>query len=75
MIVDGEFLSQEDLAEMVLTLSSETTSRLLNGRVVPNDRVFYTVKPAISTTVQGIDSNSNMGTVLVSTSTQDSLDL
>lgn len=75
MIVDGEFLAQEDVAEMVLTLSSETTSRLLNGRVVPNDRVFYTVKPAISTTVQEIDSNSDMGTVLVSTSTQDSLDL
>ena len=75
MIVDGEFLSQEDVAEMVLTLSSEKTSRLLNGRVVPNDRVFYTVKPAISTVVQGTDSNHNMGTVVISTSTTDSFDL
>ncbi len=33
MIVDGEFLSQEDVAEMVLMLSSDKTSRLLNGRV------------------------------------------
>ncbi|MGH9977000.1 MAG: SDR family oxidoreductase, partial [Nitrososphaeraceae archaeon] len=75
MIVDGEFLAQEDVAEMVLTLSSEKTSRLLNGRVVPNDRVFYTVKPAISTVVQGTDSNQNMGTVVISTSTTDSFDL
>jgi hypothetical protein len=75
MIVDGEFLSQEDVAEMVLTLSSEKTSRLLNGRVVPNDRVFYTVKPAISTVVQRTGSNQNLGTVLISTSSSESIDL
>jgi NAD(P)-dependent dehydrogenase (short-subunit alcohol dehydrogenase family) len=75
MIVDGEFLTQEDVAEMVLTLSSEKTSRLLNGRVVPNDRVFYTVKPAVSTTVQRTDSNHNKGTVLISISTSDPFDL
>jgi NAD(P)-dependent dehydrogenase (short-subunit alcohol dehydrogenase family) len=75
MIVDGEFLAQEDVAEMVLTLSSDKTSRLLNGRVVPNDRVFYTVKPAISTAVKGTDPNRNVGTVVISTSTTDSFDL
>ena len=75
MIVDGEFLAQEDVAEMVLTLSSEKTSRLLNGRVVPNDRVFYTVKPAVSTVVHRTDSNHNLGTVLISTTTSDSFDL
>jgi NAD(P)-dependent dehydrogenase (short-subunit alcohol dehydrogenase family) len=76
MIVDGEFLAQEDVAEMVLTLSSEKTSRLLNGRVVPNDRVFYTVKPSISTVVQRTDSiNRSLGTVLISTSSSDSFDL
>jgi NAD(P)-dependent dehydrogenase (short-subunit alcohol dehydrogenase family) len=72
MIVDGEFLTQEDVAEMVLTLSSEKVSRLLNGRIVPNDRVFYTVKPAISTIVQGTDSIHNLGAVLISTSSTDS---
>jgi len=76
MIVDGEFLAQEDVAEMVLTLSSEKTSRLLNGRVVPNDRVFYTVKPSISTVVQRTDSiNHSLGPVLISTSSSDSFDL
>ena len=75
MIVDGEFLSQEDVAEMVLTLSSEKISRLLNGRVVPNDRVFYTVKPSVSTVVLQTDSHPNLGTILISTSSSDSLDL
>src|SRR3712207_8493607 len=38
MIVDNEFLSQEEVAEMVLTLSDDTISKLINGRVIPNDR-------------------------------------
>ena len=71
MIVDGDFLAQEDVAEMVLMLSSEKISRLLNGRVIPNDRVFYTVKPAITTVVTRIDSTHYSGTVLISTSTRD----
>ena len=75
MIVDGEFLSQEDVAEMVLTLSSEKISRLLNGRVVPNDRVFYTVKPSVSTVVLQTDSHPNLGTILISISSSDSFDL
>lgn len=49
MIVDNEFLSQEQVAEMVLNLSSEKMSKLLNGKIVPNDRVFYPTKPIIGT--------------------------
>lgn len=75
MIVDGDFLAQEDVAEMVLMLSSEKISRLLNGRVVPNDRVFYTVKPAISTVVPRTESTHYSGTVLISTSTRDPFDV
>lgn len=73
MIVDGEFLTQEDVADMVLTLSSEKTSGMLNGRIVPNDRVFYTVKPAISTVVQRTDSSHFLGGIIISTSTTDNL--
>lgn len=51
MIVDGEFLTQEDVAEMVMALSDDRISRLINGRVIPNDRVFYSVKPAVGTSV------------------------
>ncbi|HSF49717.1 MAG TPA: SDR family NAD(P)-dependent oxidoreductase, partial [Nitrososphaeraceae archaeon] len=51
MIVDNEFLSQEEVAEMVLTLSDDTISKLINGRVIPNDRVFYPVKPIVGTSI------------------------
>ena len=53
MIVDGEFLKQEEVADMVMNLSDEKISRLINGRVVPNDRVFYPVKPIVGTAVDG----------------------
>lgn len=52
MIVDGEFLTQEEVAEMVLNLCDEKISKLINGRVIPNDRVFYPVKPIIGTSVE-----------------------
>ena len=55
MIVDNEFLSQEEVADMVLTLSDDTISKLINGRIIPNDRVFYPVKPIVGTF---IDDNS-----------------
>ena len=53
MIVDGEFLTQEDVAEMVMNLCDERISKLINGRVIPNDRVFYPVKPIVGTAVDG----------------------
>ena len=51
MIVDSEFLAQDDVAEMVLNLSDDKISKLINGRIIPNDRVFYPVKPIVGTTV------------------------
>lgn len=55
MIVDKEFLSQDQVAEMVLNLSSEKMSKLLNGRVIPNDRVFYPTRPIIGTYIHQRD--------------------
>lgn len=55
MIVDKEFLSQDQVAEMVLNLSSEKMSKLLNGRVIPNDRVFYPTRPIIGTYIHQMD--------------------
>jgi NAD(P)-dependent dehydrogenase (short-subunit alcohol dehydrogenase family) len=51
MIVDREFLSQDDVADTVLNLCDEKLSRLINGRIVPSDSVFYPVKPQIRTTL------------------------
>jgi NAD(P)-dependent dehydrogenase (short-subunit alcohol dehydrogenase family) len=59
MIVDNEFLSQEEVAEMVLTLSDDTISKLINGRIIPNDRVFYPVKPIVGTSIDGYNNNNN----------------
>src|SRR5215216_5489058 len=43
MIVDGQFLKQEEVADMVMNLCDDDISRLINGRIIPNDRVFYPV--------------------------------
>jgi NAD(P)-dependent dehydrogenase (short-subunit alcohol dehydrogenase family) len=51
MIVDSQFLSQEDIAEMVLNLCDEKISALVNGRIVPSDRVFYPVRPIVRTSL------------------------
>jgi NAD(P)-dependent dehydrogenase (short-subunit alcohol dehydrogenase family) len=66
MIVDKEFLSQDQVAEMVLNLSSEKMSKLLNGRVIPNDRVFYPTRPIVGTSIrQDVTDISNKVVVLV----------
>jgi len=51
MIVDGQFLSQEETADIVLNLADDNISRLINGRVIPADRVFYPVKPLIACSI------------------------
>jgi NAD(P)-dependent dehydrogenase (short-subunit alcohol dehydrogenase family) len=51
MISDGEFLTQEQVGEMVLCLADDKMSKLLNSRVIPNDRVFYPVRPIIGSFV------------------------
>jgi NAD(P)-dependent dehydrogenase (short-subunit alcohol dehydrogenase family) len=67
MIVDGEFLKQEDVAEMVINLCDDNISRLINGRVIPNDRVFYPVKPIVGTGVDGPSQPDVKGKVIVIT--------
>jgi NAD(P)-dependent dehydrogenase (short-subunit alcohol dehydrogenase family) len=54
MIVDREFLSQEEVADIVLNLCDEKISKLVNGRIVPSDRVFYPVKPLIRTSLDNM---------------------
>lgn len=49
MIADEQFLSQEQVAETVLCLSDDQMAKILNGKVIPGDRVFYPVRPHIAT--------------------------
>ncbi len=58
MITDGEFLTQEQVGEMVLCLADGKMNKMLNSRVIPNDRVFYPVKPIIGSTVPMIEDQS-----------------
>ena len=48
MIADEQFLSQPQVAEMVLTLADDAISKILNGKVVPGDRVFYPVRAHVA---------------------------
>jgi NAD(P)-dependent dehydrogenase (short-subunit alcohol dehydrogenase family) len=76
MIVDGEFLKQEEVADMVINLSDEQISRLINGRIVPNDRVFYPVKPIVGTAVDGQDKpDIKDKVILITTSSSASKDI
>ena len=72
MIVDKEFLSQEQVADMVLNLSSEKMSKLLNGKIVPNDRVFYPTRPIIGTYLQQnkIDLSSKVIVLIINSSSE-----
>ncbi len=48
MIADEQFLSQPQVAETVLTLADDNISKILNGKVIPGDRVFYPVRAHIA---------------------------
>lgn len=50
MIANQEFLSQGQVSESVLNLCDDEIAKILNGKVIPGDRVFYPVKPHIKTT-------------------------
>jgi NAD(P)-dependent dehydrogenase (short-subunit alcohol dehydrogenase family) len=72
MIVDGEFLKQEEVADMVMNFCDDNISRLINGRVIPNDRVFYPVKPIVGTAVDGLPQLDIKGKVIVITTSSSS---
>jgi NAD(P)-dependent dehydrogenase (short-subunit alcohol dehydrogenase family) len=54
MIANKEFLSQDQVSESVLNLCDDKIAKILNGKVVPGDRVFYPVKPHIGTATPGV---------------------
>ena len=54
MIADKQFLSQGQVAESVLNLCDDQIAKILNGKIIPGDRVFYPVKPHIGTTAPGV---------------------
>jgi NAD(P)-dependent dehydrogenase (short-subunit alcohol dehydrogenase family) len=54
MIADEQFLSQEQVAVTVLALCDDSLAKILNGKVIPGDRVFYPVRPHVATTTPDV---------------------
>jgi NAD(P)-dependent dehydrogenase (short-subunit alcohol dehydrogenase family) len=61
MIPDQQFLSQDQVATTVLTLAGDEQSKILNGKIIPGDRVFYPVKSHIRASVPKTDKNNFEG--------------
>ena len=58
MIPDQQFLSQEQVARTVLTLADDDQAKILNGKIIPGDRVFYPVKSHIRASVPKSEKNN-----------------
>jgi NAD(P)-dependent dehydrogenase (short-subunit alcohol dehydrogenase family) len=67
MIADKQFLSQGQVAESVLNLCDDQIAKILNGKIIPGDRVFYPVKPHIGTTTPGVHQPDFTGRTIVFT--------
>ena len=67
MIADQEFLKQEQVAESVLNLCDDKIAEILNGKVIPGDRVFYPVRPHIGTTTPGVHQPDFAGKAIIFT--------
>ncbi len=65
MIADKQFLSQAQVAKTVLTLCDDEQAKILNGKVIPGDRVFYPVKPHIGTTTPSVHQPNYSSKVVV----------
>ena len=67
MIANQEFLSQGQVSESVLNLCDDEIAKILNGKVIPGDRVFYPVKPHIGTATPGVHQSDFTGKAIVFT--------
>ena len=66
-MLDQEFLSQSQVAESVLNLCDDEIAKIINGKVIPGDRVFYPVKAHIGTTTPGVHQPDFSGKAVVFT--------
>ena len=67
MIANQEFLSQDQVSESVLNLCDDQIAKILNGKVIPGDRVFHPVKPHIGTKTPGVHQPDFSGRSIVFT--------
>ena len=68
MIADQQFLSQDQVATTVLTLAEDDQAKILNGKIIPGDRVFYPVRAHITSipkTVKQHDYSSKIAVLTI----------
>ncbi len=68
MIADQQFLSQDQVATTVLTLADDQQAKILNGKIIPGDRVFYPVRSHITSvpeTVKQYDYSSKIAVLTI----------
>jgi len=63
MIPDQQFLSQEQVATTILSLADDEQAKILNGKIIPGDRVFYPVKPHVASSVPKVEKNNFAGKI------------
>ncbi|MEM3064295.1 MAG: SDR family oxidoreductase [Candidatus Nitrosotenuis sp.] len=75
MIADRQFLSQLQVAQTVLTLADDDIARILNGKVIPGDRVFYPVKPHVASATPVTSPNFSSEVVVFAVDATDDSDV
>ncbi|MDC0187285.1 SDR family oxidoreductase [Candidatus Nitrosopelagicus sp.] len=67
MIADQQFLSQDQVATTVLTLSDDDQAKILNGKIIPGDRVFYPVRSHITSVPENVKQHDYSSKIAVLT--------
>ena len=67
MIADQQFLSQDQVATTVLTLADDNQAKILNGKIIPGDRVFYPVRSHITSIPETIKQHDYSSKITVLT--------
>ncbi len=75
MIADEQFLTQQQVAETVLMLSDDAIGQILNGKVIPGDRVFYPVKPHVACSIPETQANFDSKVVVFAVDATDESDV
>jgi len=67
MIADQQFLSQDQVATTVLTLSDDDQAKILNGKIIPGDRVFYPVRSHVTSIPETVKQHDYSSKIVVLT--------
>jgi NAD(P)-dependent dehydrogenase (short-subunit alcohol dehydrogenase family) len=67
MIADQQFLSQDQVATTILTLADDEQAKILNGKIIPGDRVFYPVRAHVTSVPETVKQHDYSSKIAVLT--------